>query len=124
VGILGLLAIGLTLTASPVVYRTVGKLQTVIIAEVVIWLVIAVFAGTTADAWGDFVKGFEGFGTIPFGENEAVTAAVIAGAIAFAGAATSRSPTGSATRAWARAATSRASSRRSRASRRRRPRPA
>jgi hypothetical protein len=58
VGILGLLAIGLTLTASPVVYRTVGKLQTVIIAEVVIWLVIAVFAGTTADAWGDFVKGF------------------------------------------------------------------
>jgi hypothetical protein len=50
VGVLGLLAIGLTLTASPVVYRTVEKLQTVIIAGVVIWLVIAVFAGTTADA--------------------------------------------------------------------------
>jgi Mn2+/Fe2+ NRAMP family transporter len=85
VGVLGLLAIGLTLTASPVVYRTVEKLQTVIIGGVVIWLVIAIFAGTTADAWGDFVKGFGSFGSIPFGEDEAVTAAVIAGAIAFAG---------------------------------------
>ena len=46
VAVLGLLAIGVTLTASPVVYRTVEKLQTVIIAGVVVWLVIAVVAGT------------------------------------------------------------------------------
>jgi hypothetical protein len=85
VAVLGLLAIGITLTASPVVYQTVERLQGVIIAAVVVWLVVAVLLGTTADAWGDFVSGFSGFGSIPFGEDEAVTAAVIAGAIAFAG---------------------------------------
>ncbi len=85
VAVLGLIAIGITLTASPVVYQTVEKLQTVIIAGVVVWLAIAVVAGTTADAWGDFISGFGSFGSIPFGEDEAVTAAVIAGAIAFAG---------------------------------------
>ena len=85
VAILGLIAVGITLTASPVVYQTVEKFQTVIIAGVVVWLVIAVVAGTTADAWGDFISGFGSFGSIPFSENEAVTAAVIAGAIAFAG---------------------------------------
>jgi Mn2+/Fe2+ NRAMP family transporter len=85
VAVLGLLAVGVTLTASPVVYQTVEKFQTVIIAGVVVWLAIAVVAGTTADAWGDFITGFKSFGSIPFGENDAVTAAVIAGAIAFAG---------------------------------------
>ena len=85
VAILGLLAVGVTLTASPVVYQTVEKFQTAIIVGVVVWLVIAIVAGTTADDWGDFVSGFSSFGSIPFGEDEAVTAAVIAGAIAFAG---------------------------------------
>jgi len=85
VAVLGLIAIGITLTASPVVYQTVEKLQTVIIVGVVIWLGIAIAVGTTQDAWGDFVSGFGSFGSIPFGEDEAVTAAVIAGAIAFAG---------------------------------------
>ena len=85
VAVLGLLAIGVTLTASPVVYQTVEKFQSVIIAGVVVWLILAVALGTTTDAWGDFVSGFGSFGSIPFGENEAVTAAVIAGAIAFAG---------------------------------------
>jgi Mn2+/Fe2+ NRAMP family transporter len=85
VAVLGLLAVGVTLTASPSVYQTVEKFQTVIIAGVVVWLAIAVVAGTTADAWGDFISGFKSFGSIPFGENEAVTAAVMAGAIAFAG---------------------------------------
>lgn len=85
VAVLGLIAVGVTLTASPVVYRTVEKFQTAIIVGVVIWLAIAVVAGTTRDAWGDFVSGFSSFGSIPFGKDEAVTAAVIAGAIAFAG---------------------------------------
>ena len=110
---LGLSAVGITLTASPVVYQTVEKFQMVIIAGVVVWLVIAVVAGTTADAWGDFISGFGSFGSIPFSENEAVTAAVIAGAIAFAGSSgcgNLPSRTGCATRAWAWATTSRASS--------------
>ena len=85
VAILGLLAVGVTLTATPVVYQTVEKFQTAIIVGVIVWLVIAVVAGTTRDAWGDFISGFSSFGSIPFGKDEAVTAAVIAGAIAFAG---------------------------------------
>ena len=77
VGILGLVAVGITLTASPVVY------QTVVIGAVIVWLALAVVLGTTTDAWGDLVSGFGSFGTIE--TNEAVTAAALAGAIAFAG---------------------------------------
>ena len=83
VGILGLVAVGITLTASPVVYKTVERFQTVIIAGVLVWLVAAVVLGTTRSAWGDFVTGFSEFGSIPTSPD--VTAAVIAGAIAFAG---------------------------------------
>ena len=39
--------------------------------------------GTTGDAWGDLVSGFGSFGSIE--TSEAVTAAALAGAIAFAG---------------------------------------
>ncbi len=77
VGILGLIAVGITLTASPVVY------QTVVICAVIVWLAVAVVLGTTTDAWGDLVSGFGSFGTIK--TNDAVTAAAMAGAIAFAG---------------------------------------
>jgi Mn2+/Fe2+ NRAMP family transporter len=83
VGILGLVAVGLTLTASPVVYRTVERFQSVIIVGVLIWLVLAVILGTTRDAWGDFASGFSEFGSVP--TSPEVTAAVLAGAIAFAG---------------------------------------
>ena len=83
VGILGLVAVGITLTASPVVYQTVEKIQTVVIVAVIIWLVLAVFLGTTSEAWGDLVSGFGSFGSIK--TNDAVTAAALAGAIAFAG---------------------------------------
>ena len=84
VGILGLVAVGLTLTASPVVYQTVERFQTVIIAAVLVWLVLAVIFGTTSEAWGDLVSGLgEGFGSVP--TSPEVNAALIAGAIAFAG---------------------------------------
>ena len=83
VGILGLIAVGITLTASPVVYQTVERLQTVVIGAVIIWLALAVVLGTTGDAWGDLVSGFGSFGSIE--TSEAVTAAALAGAIAFAG---------------------------------------
>jgi Mn2+/Fe2+ NRAMP family transporter len=83
VGILGLVAVGLTLTASPVVYRIVERFQSVIIVGVLVWLVLAVILGTTRDAWGDFASGFSEFGSVP--TSPEVTAAVLAGAIAFAG---------------------------------------
>jgi len=83
VGIAILVFIGGVLTLSPVVYQAVERFQTVIIAGVLVWLVLAVIFGTTADAWGDFVTGLDQVGQIP--TNAAVNAAVIAGAIAFAG---------------------------------------
>jgi hypothetical protein len=63
--------------------QTVEKLQSVVIVAVIIWLVVAVIFGTTAEAWSDFVSGFGSFGSIK--TNDAVTAAALAGAIAFAG---------------------------------------
>ncbi len=54
-----------------------------VIAAVIVWLVLAVVLGTTSEAWGDLVSGFGSFGTIK--TNDAVTAAALAGAIAFAG---------------------------------------
>jgi hypothetical protein len=83
VGILGLLAVGIALTASPVVYQTVERFQTVIVAGVLVWLTAAIILGTTGDAWGDAVSGLGEFGQIP--TSPEVTAAVMAGAIAFAG---------------------------------------
>ncbi len=83
VGILLLVAIGFVLTGSPVVYQSVERFQKVMVAGVLLFIVAAIVLGTTRDAWGDFVTGFEGVGTIP--EDPAVSAAVIAGAIAFAG---------------------------------------
>ncbi len=83
VGILGLIAVGVTLTASPVVYQTVERFQSVIIAGVLVWLVLAIVLGTTWNAWGDAISGLDGFGSIP--TSPEVTAAVMAGAIAFAG---------------------------------------
>jgi hypothetical protein len=55
----------------------------VVIGAVIVWLALAVVLGTTTDAWGDLVSGFGSFGTIK--TNDAVTAAALAGAIAFAG---------------------------------------
>ena len=83
VGILGLVAVGIALTASPVVYQTVERFQTVIVGGVLVWLVFAVALGTTGDAWGDAVSGLGEIGSIPTDPD--VTAAVLAGAIAFAG---------------------------------------
>ena len=64
VGILGLVAVGIALTASPVVYQTVERFQTVIVGGVLVWLVFAVALGTTGDAWGDAVSGLGEIGSI------------------------------------------------------------
>jgi len=84
-GILLLIAVGLFLTLSAVVYQAVERFMSAIVVGTVLWLVIAVFFGTEAGDWGDAAQGLEGFGSIPFGDDPEVSAAVIAGAIAFAG---------------------------------------
>jgi len=86
--IIALVSVGIALTVSPVVYQFVEKFQMVAIAIMVVFFVVAVIVGTRAQAWTDLATGFGSFGQIPgFGlpASETITAAVLLGALAFAG---------------------------------------
>jgi len=86
VAIGALVAIGITLTVSPVVYNVVEKIETVKVIAILFFLLVVLAVGISARAWGDvpnIVTGFgTGLGTIPGG----LDAALVLGAIAFAGA--------------------------------------
>jgi hypothetical protein len=82
IAICGLLAIGLTLTISPVVYQTLEKIQFVKIGAVLVFLAVAVVAAIGLSDWGDTSDAVTHFGQFP-GELEI---ALILGAFAFAGA--------------------------------------
>ncbi|MCT2582181.1 Nramp family divalent metal transporter [Actinophytocola gossypii] len=80
-----LVAIGITLTLSPVVYQYVEKIQFVLVALIMLFVVVAIPVGTTADAWGAVFT--EGIGDIGFPIGEAnLSIALLLGALAFAGA--------------------------------------
>lgn len=80
-----LVAIGLALTLSPSVYQWVEKIQGVLVALIMLFVVIAIPVATTGRAWGALVT--EGIGDIgfPIG-HEGLSAALLLGALAFAGA--------------------------------------
>ncbi|MQA86335.1 MAG: hypothetical protein GEV03_17290 [Streptosporangiales bacterium] len=83
--IAALVAIGIALTLSPVVYQTVEKVQFVLVALIVAFLVVAVILGTSASDWGDFALSFSNIGRFPpFAAVGGVAA--LMGAIAYAGA--------------------------------------
>src|SRR5882762_617173 len=86
VAIGSLVAIGITLTMSPVVYNVVEKIETVKVVAILFFLLVVLAVGISARAWGDvpnIVTGFgTGLGTIPGG----LDTALVLGAIAFAGA--------------------------------------
>lgn len=82
--ILGLIAIGIALTISPVVYQTVEKLIFLKVGAIIIFILIAVFIAIEAQAWRDLAVGYASIGRIP--EAEGLTIAALLGAIAFAGA--------------------------------------
>jgi hypothetical protein len=77
-----LLVIGVALTASPVVYQTVERLQFIKVAIVLVFVVVAVFAGISGTAYSDTSQVATSFGTFP-GEIEL---AILVGALAAAGA--------------------------------------
>lgn len=84
IAIAGLIAIGVALSLSPVVYQAVEKAETVMVAGIAIFLVLILFLGTTGEAWGALASGFGQVGQFP--EMSAVGgAAALFGAIAFAG---------------------------------------
>lgn len=84
--IASLVLIGIVLTVSPVVYRTVEKIQFFLVALILIFMLYIVFGLLTGDSWAALLSGFtteipdipKAIGTIP--------TALLLGAIAFAGA--------------------------------------
>jgi Amino acid permease len=80
--IAALLAIGITLTLSPVVYQAVEKIQGVLVLLIILFVVIAIPAATTGAAWGALFTDGVGF---PVGQ-EGLGIALLLGALAFAGA--------------------------------------
>jgi hypothetical protein len=82
IAIAGLFAIGVALTASPVVYQTVEKLEFLKIGAVLVFLAIALFTAISATAYEDTSQIVTSFGTFP-GE---IDIAILVGALAAAGA--------------------------------------
>jgi hypothetical protein len=82
IAVIGLLVIGAILTASPVVYQTVEKLEFIKVGAVVVFMFVAVFAGIKATAFQDTSNVVTSFGTFP----SEITLAILVGALAAAGA--------------------------------------
>ena len=85
ISIVALVAIGVALTLSPVVYAFVEKVEYVLVALIMAFLVVAVIFGTTGAAWGTFVTDFQYIGRFPDFAAVGGVAALL-GAIAYAGA--------------------------------------
>ena len=77
-----LLAIGVTLTASPVVYQTVERLEFLKVGALLVFIVIALFAAVSSTAYSDTTQTVTSFGTFP----SEVDLAILVGALAAAGA--------------------------------------
>ncbi len=82
IAIPALILIGIALSASPVVYRTIERTEFVKVGLVLVFLVVALVAAVNADAYGDLDRVVIDFGQFP-GELEF---AVLLGALAYAGA--------------------------------------
>jgi hypothetical protein len=80
-----LVLIGAVLTASPIVYRTVEKIQFFMVALIVVFVVYAAFALLGADGYASLASGFVEVQEIPEGLST-IPVAVLMGAVAFAGA--------------------------------------
>lgn len=82
IAICALFAIGIALSASTVVYQTIEKLEFLKVGMVLVFLVVALAAAVSATAYSDVSQVATSFGTFP-GE---LSAAVLLGALAYAGA--------------------------------------
>ena len=83
IAICALLAIGIALSASPVVYQTIEKLEFVKVGLVLVFLVIALAAAVTAEGYSELSSVVTDFGTFP---TDQLSWAVLLGALAYAGA--------------------------------------
>src|SRR5918995_2334508 len=86
VATIALVATALALTLSPVVYQALEKIQTVLVAIIVLFIIVAVVVATEAGAWASVIT--QAPASVPRvpGAIAALGAATILGAITFAGA--------------------------------------
>ena len=84
--IVSLIGIGVVLTVSPVVYRTVEKIQIFLVGLIVLFMLYIVFGLLTGESWTALLAGFTSdMPAIPGAVGE-IPIALLLGAIAFAGA--------------------------------------
>ncbi len=79
-----LVACGVALTASPVVYQTLEKAQFFKVGLTLVFLVVAIFAAISAEAWAELPSAVTNFGQLPASEN--LPLAVLLSGLVFAGA--------------------------------------
>jgi hypothetical protein len=83
IAIIVLIAIGVALTTSPVVYRALESAEFFKVGLTIVFLAIAIVAGISASAWGDLSQNVGNFGTLPTGD---VAIATLLAGLVFAGA--------------------------------------
>jgi hypothetical protein len=83
---IALVATALALTLSPVVYQALEKIQMVLVAVIMVFLIVGVFVATEASAWASAVTLAPGSVVRVPGAIAALGAATFLGAVAFAGA--------------------------------------
>jgi hypothetical protein len=85
-GIGGLLLVGIVLTAGPVVYKTVERIQTVLVGFILIVVVIIAFMVIRPDAVAAMAAGTVNIGGLPDLSKPGINLTMLLGALAFAGA--------------------------------------
>jgi hypothetical protein len=87
IAIVALILLATTLTISPVVYQAVEKVEFFKVGAIIVFLVVAIFAVISVEAWLDLPAAtIQGFTAEGFGRVLDLPPAVILGAAAFAGA--------------------------------------
>ena len=82
IAVIALFVIGVTLTASPVVYQTVERLEFLKVGAILVFIVVALVAAITSDAYSDTTQTVTRFGAFP----SEIELAILVGALAAAGA--------------------------------------
>lgn len=85
-GVSGLILVGVVLTAGPVVYNTVEKIQTFLVALILVLVVVISFAVIRPDALGAMAVGTANIGGMPDLDVSGLSLMALLGALAFAGA--------------------------------------
>jgi len=79
-----LIASGIALTVSPVVYQTLEKAQFFKVGLTIIFLIVAIFAAISASAWAELPQMVTNFGQLP--DSDIIPISLILSGLVFAGA--------------------------------------